>query len=115
MTLKEWKKQNPDTTHTRVWAADSFGGFGRKGDCVYGNADNCEIIRIDENPGDLPRLHLWHTSLWGPCPSETWYEVRYCGDLYAESFKTVGEARRRASVLKDDGEDDAHIVRVDAA
>ena len=99
MTVREWKKQNPDTTHTRVWAADSFGGFGLKGHSVYG----------------LPRLHLWDTERWGPCPSETWYEVRYCGDLYTEQFSTVAEARRRASALKNDGEDDTHIVRVDAA
>lgn len=114
MTVREWKKQNPDTTHTRVWAADSFGGFGLKGHSVYGNADNCEIISIDVVNG-LPRLHLWDTELWGPCPSETWYEVRYCGDLYTEQFSTVAEARRRASTLKNDGEDDTHIVRVDAA
>lgn len=114
MTLREWKKQNPDTTHTRVWAADSFGGFGQKGHSVYGDADNCEIISIDEVNG-LPCLHLWYTKLWGPCPTSTTYNVRYCGDLYDEEFDSLADARRRAKVLIDTGEDDVHIVRIDAA
>ena len=115
MTVKEWKQQNPDTTHTRVWAADSFGGFGNKGDSVYGDADSCEIISIDKTPGGLLRLHLWHTALWGPCPTSTTYNVRYCGDLYDEEFDSLADARRRAKALIDTGEDDVHIVRIDAA
>ena len=75
MTVKEWKEQNPDTAFTMIWAADSLGGFGKKGWSVYGNADSCEVIRVDEphqngNPWSMKQLHVWLTSLWGPCPTE---------------------------------------------
>lgn len=42
-----------------------------------------------------------------------WFEVRYCGDIYAEEFDTLAEARRRAKELIADDEDDVHIVKVE--
>ena len=49
MTVKEWREQNPETSHTMVWAADA-GSFGRKGHSMYGSREvtgRLEIIRIE--------------------------------------------------------------------
>lgn len=74
MTLKEWKEQNPDASFTTVWAADTLGGFGKKGWGAYGNCDDCDVIRVETKQLQQPRgeefkiLYLWYTKLWGPCP-----------------------------------------------
>ena len=66
-TVKSWRKQNPDTGYTMVWAADA-GSFGRKGGSVYGSnevTDRFEIDRIEihrlsyPEPHDFPVLHVY--------------------------------------------------------
>lgn len=64
MKYGEWK-QKFDDDHELVWAADSHGGFGKKGWSVYGNADELTIVRMDTHMGGKKTLHLWDTDLWG--------------------------------------------------
>ena len=76
MTVGEWKNLN-HTGYTTEWAADTLGGFGKKGWPAYGNCDDCEVIREEVAPGGIPKLVIWFTRLWGPCPAE---EVSECRD-----------------------------------
>ena len=64
MKYGEWKIKFGDE-HTLVWAADSHGGFGKKGWSVYGDADDLTIVRIDTDHHGFKTLHLWNTDLWG--------------------------------------------------
>lgn len=64
MKYGEWKKKFDDS-HTLVWAADSHGGFGKKGWSVYGNADDLTIVRIHTDHHGEKILELWDTDLWG--------------------------------------------------
>lgn len=66
MKVKDWKKQNPDKAHKTVWAADSRGGFGKKGWSAYGNTDDLEIVRVEklEKSWADVKLHVWDYS-WG--------------------------------------------------
>ena len=64
MKYGEWK-QKFDDDFELVWAADSHGGFGKKGWSVYGNADDLTIVRIDTHTNGKKTLHLWDTDLWG--------------------------------------------------
>ena len=74
MTVKEWREKNPDTTFTMVWAADTHGGFGRKGDSVYGSREvtgRLEIVNIEmrklrfPEQHDFPVLHVYDDLLCG--------------------------------------------------
>lgn len=69
MTVKEWKDRH-QTCYTAEWAADTPGGFGAKGWSAYGNCDECDIIREEVAPGGFPKLVIWFTRLWGPCPEQ---------------------------------------------
>lgn len=64
MKYGEWKEKFDDEREL-VWAADSHGGFGKKGWPVYGNADDLTIVRMDTNMHGKKTLHLWDTELWG--------------------------------------------------
>ena len=73
MKVKEWKDLHPGQGFMTRWAADTLGGFGKKGWSAYGNCDNCDIIREEETQlwdGPYPVLWLWDTDVWGPCPEE---------------------------------------------
>ena len=68
MTVKEWRENNQDISHTMVWASDTRGGFGRKGDmvsCSYERANDMEIIAIESKtvlfpePHTFAKLHVW--------------------------------------------------------
>ena len=64
MKYGEWKNKFDYENFDIVWAADSHGGFGKKGWTVYGNCDDLTIVRIDRRMDKLT-LHLWDTDLWG--------------------------------------------------
>lgn len=66
MTYKEFKEKHPNTATTTVWAADTKGGFGKKGWSVYGNMNDLEIIKIEplENSWADVKLYVWDTT-WG--------------------------------------------------
>lgn len=79
MTVKEWREQNPDAGYTMVWAADTLGGFGRKGWSVYGSREvtgELEIIEIETRrltfpkPHDFPVLHVWSPIVCSPLPEK---------------------------------------------
>ena len=71
MTVREWVEKHPEFSgFVMKWAADTRGGFGRKGGGVYGNRDvtwRLEIIREEMLKNGTPVLWLWDTELWGPC------------------------------------------------
>lgn len=72
MKVREWLEQHPEVScYYAIWAADTNAGFGRKGDTVYGDNRNCDIIRIETHrDGKTPVLVLWFTEVWGPCPED---------------------------------------------
>lgn len=57
MTVGEWKKQNPNTGYSKVWAEDAP-TFGRKGWMACGDCDDCEIVEIKQAPWGAPELHI---------------------------------------------------------
>lgn len=54
MTIKEWNERF-DEKHEVVWADDTCAGFGRAGDPVCGNMDDCVICMTMQ---DMNRLCL---------------------------------------------------------
>ena len=54
MTMKEWNERFDDD-HEVVWAEDTGAGFGKAGDPVYGNMDDCIICMTMR---DMHRLAL---------------------------------------------------------
>jgi hypothetical protein len=65
MKYGEWKNKIDCDDFSIVWAADSRGGFGKKGWPVYGDCDDLTIVRIDTGMHGKKTLHLWNTELWG--------------------------------------------------
>lgn len=61
MTCKEWSERFDDDWEI-VWADDTGAGFGKCGDSVYGNVDDCIICRTDYD-GHRYRLWVWCESL----------------------------------------------------
>ena len=65
MTVSEWRARFDDDFEL-VWADDTNAGFGKRGDSVYGNSDDCVICRSDY---DGKRYKFW---VWcEPLTSET--------------------------------------------
>lgn len=71
MTIKEWKEKNPGISYCVRWAADTFGGFGKKGNSAYGDCDDCEIIFSETMQNGNPMHYIWDTKRWGRCPEES--------------------------------------------
>ena len=73
MTVREFYQNYQGSCLFEVWAADTRGGFGNKGDTAYGYTDNCDVVHISFKELRFPMrrvvpvLHIWH-SCWGPCP-----------------------------------------------
>ncbi len=74
MTVKEWREQNPDVSHTLVFASGA-GSFGHKGGSVYGSTEvvgKMEIVDIEMHklsfpePHDFPVLHVWDSIVCEP-------------------------------------------------
>lgn len=65
MKYGEWKNKIDCDSVTLVWAADTPGGFGRKGWGVYGECDDLTIVQIDTGLHGKKTLHLWDTDHWG--------------------------------------------------
>ena len=61
MTYKEWNERFDDDREV-VWAADTKAGFGKKGDSVYGDLDDC-IICCQESDGKRYKLWVWCEAL----------------------------------------------------
>jgi len=60
MTVNEWADMNPDRAFSTVWAADTRGGFGRKGQGAYGDAIwRGEVHKIEVNNNGYATLHIW--------------------------------------------------------
>lgn len=57
MTYGEWKERFDDDRQL-VWADDTKAGFGKAGDPVYGDADDCVICRTMYD-GKRYKLYLW--------------------------------------------------------
>ena len=57
MTFGEWKERFDENCNI-VWADDTKVGFGKKGDQVYGNADDCVICCLIRSMGKLT-LEVW--------------------------------------------------------
>lgn len=61
MTMAEWMERFDDDFEV-VWAADTNAGFGKRGDSVYGNIDDCVITSTRWN-GHKYTLLVWCESL----------------------------------------------------
>jgi len=57
MTYGEWSERFDDDREV-VWADDTNAGFGKRGDSVYGNLDNC-IICMTQYDGHRYKLWVW--------------------------------------------------------
>jgi len=70
ITVSEWADLNPDRAFATVWAADTRGGFGRKGQGAYGDAIwRGEVHKIEVNNGGFATLHIWLPE-FGPMEKE---------------------------------------------
>lgn len=66
LTVREWADLNPDRSFTTVWAADTRGGFGSKGNGAYGDAIwRAEVHKIEVNENGFAKLWIWLPEL-GP-------------------------------------------------
>ena len=83
MTYGEWAERFDDDREV-VWADDTNAGFGRRGDSVYGNLDDCVICRVDY---DGRRYKLW---VWcEPLKSESRYVMAAMAAHAARQQKKV--------------------------
>ena len=83
MTYAEWNARFDDDREV-VWADDTNAGFGRRGDSVYGNLDDCVICRVDY---DGRRYKLW---VWcEPLKSESRYVMAAMAAHAARQQKKV--------------------------
>lgn len=66
MTVKEYFEKNPNTAATIVWAADTKGGFGKKGWSVYGRNDDLTVVKVVPKNKSWANveLHVWNNA-WG--------------------------------------------------
>ena len=61
MTYAEWSERFDDDREV-VWADDTHAGFGKRGDPVYGNLDDC-IICMTQYDGRRYKLWVWCEAL----------------------------------------------------
>ena len=66
MTMAEWMERFDDDFEV-VWADDTNAGFGKRGDTVYGNLDDCVICRTDWD-GHRYKLWVWCEPLHSEAP-----------------------------------------------
>ena len=69
MTVKERLASYDGACFKAKWAADTVGGFGKKGWSAYGDISNCDVIREETDSNGKLVLHVWYTKLWGECPN----------------------------------------------
>lgn len=82
MTVREfmdqWEaKHGGETGYFAHWAADTMGGFGKKGWSAYGDINRCEVIAVvlqkywEDNTVVVPDLQVW-MPIWGEFSEEEW-------------------------------------------
>lgn len=69
MTVREWLEAHDVTTYHAKWAADTVGGFGKRGWSAYGDVSRCDVIRVEWGENEHPTLWVWHKS-FGELPRE---------------------------------------------
>lgn len=68
MTWGEYKERfDDDEDVSLVWADDTKAGFGRQGDSVYGNSDDCVICRVVRG-SHYTKLYVWTDPLTSDLP-----------------------------------------------
>lgn len=69
MTYKEFKSNHPESTFICKWAANAH-SFGRKGEDVYGDKDNCVVVSYERTPlfnsPDGFTVYLWNETVCDP-------------------------------------------------
>lgn len=71
MTFKEWKESMPKETNTDcVFAADTPGGFGKKGWTAYGEYEDLDVISAAKTGENSYKVELWDLKNWGPIEKE---------------------------------------------